>query len=170
MKSCVQCRKTQPCICSCPGMLVGAIVSGVHKRAVMPKAELWKLWFCLWERYLCMRFNTQVHELSLWPHHHADGLIRAVLPYPPTICGKHHLCHPLLQAWVPQLAWTLMWWGYFTAEAIPLLSWLGSYDVDLNLLGYVRSSFPESFSRMALPLSFNMKLHTVPEAQSAAIS
>lgn len=119
-----------------------------------------------------MRFNTQVHELSLWPHHRADGLIRAVLPYPPASMGTTTCVTPSCRRECPhaQISLNADVMVFFTAEAIPLISWLCSYDVNLNLLGYLRSSFPKSFSRMVLPLNINMKLHTVPEAQSKAIS
>lgn len=130
-------------------------------------------WFCLWDR----RPLGEVQHAGMWAQDVATPLCWRAAKGSPAL-SRHHPCPapPVspppagVSALTPWSAWKLVWWGYFTAEWIPLLSWLCSYGVNFNFLGYPRSSFTKIFSRMALSLSFNMKPHTVPEAQSATIS
>lgn len=123
--------------------------------------------FCLWEWCPLGLWAQDVATPPCWPA--AKGSPAPSLNHPwapppvsPPPAGASAL--------TPQSAWKLMWWGYFTAESMPLLSWLCSYGMNFNLLGYMRSSFTKIFSRMTLSLIFNMKPHTAAEAQCATIS
>lgn len=81
----------------------------------------------------------EVQDAGMWAQDEAT---------PPRWCaGKgspplspHHPWAPLPgappPAPTPPSAWKLMWWAYFTAESIPLLSWLCSYGVNFNSLGW----------------------------------